>query len=73
VVYGLGIWINVLKDLSGKLGNRPIREVERKGMIGSERGGARVIGNYGMRREFEFFLTLLYFGAIVLLYVCSSG
>lgn len=25
------------------------------GMIGSERGGDRVIGNYGMRREFEFF------------------
>jgi len=25
------------------------------GMIGSERGGVRVIGNYGMRREFEFF------------------
>jgi len=25
------------------------------GMIGSERGGDRVIGNYGMRREFVFF------------------
>jgi hypothetical protein len=73
VVYGLGIWINALRGLSGKLGSRPIREVGSMGMIGSERGEARVIGNYGMRREFEFFLTLLYFGAIVLLYVCSSG
>ena len=52
VVLGLGIWINVLRDLIGKPGNRPIREVGRKGMIGSERGGDRVIGNYGMRREF---------------------
>jgi hypothetical protein len=59
VVYGLGIWINVLRDLIGKLGNRLIRdEMEvRKGMIGSERGGDRVIGNYGMRREFEFLHT----------------
>ena len=30
-------------------------------MIGSERGGDRVIGNYGMRREFEF--SLFHLGA----------
>jgi hypothetical protein len=63
VVHGLEIWTNALRDLIGIPGNRPIREVGRKGMIGLERGGARVIGNYGMRREFEFFFTLLYSGA----------
>jgi len=71
-VHGLGIWINVFRDLIGRLGNRSIREEMevRKGMIGSEKGGDRVIGNYGMRREFGF--PLLHFGAIVLVYFCSS-
>jgi hypothetical protein len=60
VVYGLGIWINALRDLSGRLGNKqmgmPIQiiKIVGKGMIGSERGGDRVIGNYGMRRESSF-------------------
>jgi len=59
VDHGLETWINALRGLSGRLGDRSIREVARTGMIGSERGGDRVIGNYGMKREFEFFFTLL--------------
>ena len=59
VDYGLGIWINALRGLNGKLGDRSIRLVLRKGMIGSGRGGARLIGNCGMKREFEFFVTIL--------------
>jgi hypothetical protein len=46
---GSGMWINALRGLSGKLKKRRMRI--RKGMIGLERGGGRVIGNYGMRRE----------------------
>jgi hypothetical protein len=58
VVFGLGIWINALRGPNGILGNRqmgiPIQTIKivEMGMIGSERGEARVIGNYGMRREF---------------------
>jgi hypothetical protein len=39
-------------------------------MIGLERGGARVIGNYGMRREFEFSSTLL--SARLSYYICNA-
>ena len=51
-----GILINGLKSLIGKGRNRPMDIAQErrkgKGMIGSERGGAKVIGSYGMRREF---------------------
>jgi hypothetical protein len=41
-----------------------------KGMIGLERGEVRVIGNYGMKREFWVFLYFT-FGAIAFLHLCS--
>jgi hypothetical protein len=44
-------------------------KIVEMGMIGSERGEARVIGNYGMRRESRS--SYFNFGAIVLLYLCS--
>ena len=59
VDYGLGIWINALRGLNGKLGGRLIRAVGRMGMIGSERGGDRVIGSYGMKRECSLTISAL--------------
>lgn len=56
---GLGTWINALRGLIGRLGNRSTREAGRMGMIGSERAGDRVIGNYGMKREFSFTISSL--------------
>jgi len=72
---GLGIWINALRDLIGKLGDRLIRAVGRMGMIGSEREGDRVIDNYGMKREPWVFFTLLHFtfGGKILLPSCYSA
>jgi len=54
-----GMLINVPSDQSGKLRNwlMDILWIEigrKKEMIGLERGGGRVIGNYGMKREFRW-------------------
>jgi len=54
-----GMLINVPSGQSGKLRNwlMDILWIEigrRKEMIGLERGGGRVIGNYGMKREFRW-------------------
>ena len=56
-----GMSINVPSDQSGKLKNwlMSIMWIEigigrKREMIGLERGGGRVIGNYGMKREFRW-------------------
>lgn len=64
-----GMLINVPSDQSGKLRNwlMDILWIEigrKKEMIGLERGGGRVIGNYGMKREFRWPFSIVTYPVI---------